>query len=339
VRRRLAPAALGFALAGLVALTGASSVTHAKVSTQFGVYVGAGNPARVQEFGAWVGREPTVVLDYLDDSSWATLENPAWSANAWSRSGYRVVYSVSLIPKTGGSIEAGAVGAYNVHFRRLAETLVRHGQGNAVLRLGWELNGAWTPWSAQRNPAAFAAYWRQIVTTMRAVPGAHFEFDWCVAIGHFPAVEAAYPGDAYVDYVGMDVYDTWWSEADRTDVERRWQRMRTQPVGLDWHRAFARAHNKPMTFPEWGLWNRPDGHGGGDNPYFLQKMHEWIADNEVAYHMYFEFDAPDGRHRLTTGQFPRGAAAFRGLFSQAPTLGDERRWRGEDAWKGIAARR
>jgi Glycosyl hydrolase family 26 len=344
VRRRLVTAALGFLLTGFVVLTGTSPVTHADVSTQFGVYVGSGNPARVREFGAWLGREPTVVLDYLDDSSWATLENPAWWAEAWSRSGYVVVYSVSLVPKTGGSIQAGAAGAYNEHFRRLAEALVGHRQGDAVLRLGWELNGDWTRWSAQSDPAAFAAYWRQVVTTMRGVPGAQFEFDWCVAAGHYPAVEAAYPGDAYVDYVGMDVYDTWWNEGERNDVERRWLRMRTQPVGLDWHRNFARAHGKRMTYPEWGLWNRPDGHGGGDNAYFLQRMHEWFADNDVAYQIYFEYDAPDGRHRLTSGQFPRGAAAYRSLFSTSSTAtaepsAGERRWRGEAAWTSMLARR
>ena len=53
-------------------------------------------------------------------------------------------------------------------------------------------------------------------------------------------------------------------------------------------RDFAAAHGKPMAFPEWGLLVRSDGHGGGDNPYFIQKMHDFFMDpaNNVVFHAY-----------------------------------------------------
>jgi hypothetical protein len=308
------PFILSIALAGL----GAVGLAGAGTSTQLGVYRGGGNPGGVAEFGGWLGRAPTIAIDYFASTSWATIENASWAANAWSESPYRVVYSIPLLPDTGGTLREGAGGAYNVHFRRLAETLVAHGEGDAVLRLGWEFNGDWMRWNARSDPGAYAAYWRQVVQTMRAVSGAQFKFDWCPNLGHFGPTEAAYPGDAYVDYIGMDVYDTWWSEAERTNVVRRWQNMLEMQGGLRWHRAFARGHGKPMTFPEWGLWTRPDGHGGGDNPYYIEKMHEWISQNNVAYHMYFEKDLSDGAHRLMAGRFPQGAAAYRSLFGAAP---------------------
>jgi hypothetical protein len=333
---------------------------RADATVALGVYRGSAAPAQVAEFGAWLGRNPTVALDYVDPSSWATIEDPTWWANAWSKSPYRVVYSVALIPDSGGSLQEGARGTYNVHFRRLAETLVRHGQANAVIRLGWEFNGEWTRWTAQRDPEAFSAYWRLVVETMRSVPGAQFEFDWCVALGRFGVVEAAYPGDSYVDFVGMDAYDTWWNEAERTDLAKRWQRMLDEPGGLRWHRDFARAHGKRMTYPEWGLWIRPDGRGGGDNPYYVEKMHQWITQNDVAYHAYFDHDAEDGQHRLLA-HFPRGASIFRSLFrpqsvaaespgpaaqspQAAPEQPDEvatgsRRWRSDLGWRKIRARR
>jgi len=40
--------------------------------------------------------------------------------------------------------------------------------------------------------------------------------------------------------------------------------------GLDYWSSFARQHNKPLALVEWGVWNRGDGHGGGDNPSFIQ---------------------------------------------------------------------
>jgi hypothetical protein len=288
-----------------------------RTRTSYGVYRGPVDPARVADFEGWLERDVGWTLDFLSAPDWYSIENPSWLIREWSQSPYRVVYSIPLLPDSGGTLQEGARGAYNVHFRRLAETLVAHGEGDAVLRLGWEFNGDWMRWSARSDPGAYAAYWRQVVQTMRAVAGGRFEFDWCPNLGHFGATEAAYPGDAYVDYIGMDVYDTWWNEAERTDVGRRWQNMLTMPGGLRWHREFARAHDKPMTFPEWGLWIRPDGHGGGDNPYFVEKMHEWIGQNEVAYHMYFDDDLFDGEHRLDSGRFPRSRVAFLRLFGES----------------------
>jgi hypothetical protein len=87
-----------------------------------------------------------------------------------------------------------------------------------------------------------------------------------------------------------------------------------QPYGLAWQRDFAAAHGKPISFPEWGLTIRADGHGGGDNAYYVEHMYDWIAANDVKYHAYYEYDATDGEHRLMTGEFPIGAAAFKRLW-------------------------
>jgi hypothetical protein len=29
-------------------------------------------------------------------------------------------------------------------------------------------------------------------------------------------------------------------------------------------------------------------------PYFIEQMHNWISQNDVGYHVYFEYDAPTG---------------------------------------------
>jgi hypothetical protein len=72
-----------------------------------------------------------------------------------------------------------------------------------------------------------------------------------------------------------------------------------------------------MSFPEWGLWSRADGHGGGDDPEYLRRMHSFIADpqNGVAFQAYFEYNGPDGPHRLMT-TFASSGATFRALFAQ-----------------------
>ena len=283
----------------------------------FGVYKGAVKPAEVASFASWLGGNVGWALDFFSNSSWSSLENPSWWLNGWAGSRYTVVYSVPMLPASESDMRSGAAGAYDDHWAKLAQNLVAAGQANAVLRLGWEFNGGWYRWSAKDDPAAFAAYWRQIVTSMRAVPGARFRFDWCPTLG--PAsmrADQAYPGNDVVDFVGADVYDQGW-ETGWQDPLQRWKNFVEEPYGLQWQASFASRHGKPITFPEWGLSVRSDGHGGGDNPYFVERMREWIGSHDVAYALYFDYDAPDGGHSLTSGQFPLAAAKFRSLFGAA----------------------
>ncbi len=94
-------------------------------------------------------------------------------------------------------------------------------------------------------------------------------YDWCPGWGpqDSPA-DLAYPGDDVVDYIGLDVYDF----KHEGSVEERWNTFYLKaPFGLEWHRDFAARHGKPMSYPEWGVGNF------GDNPYFIQQMHDWFV--------------------------------------------------------------
>ena len=298
----------------------AASAAVASPEAGFGLYRGARNPVGVIEFQRWLGQPVEYAADFIASDSWQTIERP-WALKHWNypkakSHRFRLIYAVPLIPNSGGSLAAGAKGAYNIHFRRLARALRKAGQGNAVLRLGWEFSGGWYAWSVRSNSdaRAFAHYWRQIVETMRAIcPG--LQFDWNPALGSRPfRIGLAYPGNAYVDTIGMDVYDEGW-KSNYTDPVARWKDMVESGGGLAWQRGFARAKNKPISFPEWGLTWREDGHGGGDNPYFIAQMYDWITSNDVAYYVYFDFDAPDGAHALLTGRFPTAATSLRSTFS------------------------
>jgi hypothetical protein len=283
-----------------------------------GVYSGGGNVSGANAFGTWLGRRPAYALDFLPQQTWSDIDSD-WIFQRWAGTGYQMIFSVPMLPASGATLAQGAAGAYNAHFTRMAQALVANGQGNAIIRLGWEMNGDWFAWSIKNGAASYAAYWRQIVSAMRAVaPG--LRFDFCPnngsssVSGSLLDPSAAYPGDAYVDIVGMDVYDQSWA-ASASDVGARWAGYRDQPYGLSWQRSFAAAHGKPISFPEWGLWSGGTGHGGGDNPDFVQQLSAWIAASNVAYHAYFNYDAPDGNHLLS--RFPRSATTFQGLFRAA----------------------
>jgi len=310
--------------------TSAAPADAANPGNTLGVYAGSGSPDAVAAFEAHLGRPVNQVHDYQPQDRWSTLDDIRWPLERWTPSRYsqRIVYSLPMLPDSGGTLAQGASGEFNEHFRTLALALVAGGSGSATLRLGWEFNGTWFKWSinAPNGAADYAAYWRQIVTTMRSVPGANFKFDWCTTNvssyvdGKQLNAASAYPGDDYVDYVGMDIYDHSWS-ARRADPAVRWNDYITQKDGLKWHRDFAAAHGKPMTFPEWGIAHRRDSNGGGDSPYFIERMYEWIRTNPVAYHNYFEFADPSIDSKLFAGRSPRAAKRFVELFGAGSTGG------------------
>jgi len=315
------------ALALLTFFLPAGAAQASSPSDTLGVYAGAGDPAAIARFEGRVGHPVSIVHDYLARDSWTSISSPDWSIGAWGPSAYRdrMLYSVPMLPDSGATLAAGAAGQYDAYFRTLAQKLVAGGQARAILRLGPEFNGNWFRWTiaAPGGPADFAAFWRRIVTAMRAVPGAAFRFDWSPSSGSSWLngqqldAAAAYPGDAYVDFIGLDQYDASWI-ADRADPLKRWDGYMNQQFGLLWHKNFAAAHNKPMTFPEWGLSKRADGYGGGDSPEFIEKMHAWIQSNNVAYNLYFDYADAVAESRLFIGAFPNATARFLTLFG--PTM-------------------
>lgn len=291
---------------------------------KLGVYQGAGctGVQRMPQFANWLGRTPDVVLEFI---SWEVLaKGGTWAVNCWKKAGYEsVVFSMPMLP--GGkraTLADGAAGRFDDLFRRYGAELVQHGYADSVIRIGWEFNFNWYPWAASRDPQSWVAYWRRIVSVLRSVPGQNFKFDWCPAAGGSFKVESVYPGDDVVDIVGMDFYNV---PVDRQALtpEQRWESRMNMKYGLQWHRDFAAQHGKRLSYPEWGTGKRKDGTGGGDDPYFIERMAQWIAGNDVAYHDYWDYTAKDFNAKLSDNHQPNAAAAFRRNFSGA----DERRSR------------
>ena len=102
----------------------------------------------------------------------------------------------------------------------------------------------------------------------------------------------------------------------RWSAEQRWEHLVGEGGGLTWQATFAAAHHKPISFPEWGLSNVAwlNGGGGGDRPYFITQMAQWIASHDVAYQSYYDVDNPDGNEQHRLSDFPLGAARYRALF-------------------------
>jgi len=291
---------------------------------ELGVYTGAGctGTAGLQQFNAWLGRPVSRGLDFFAIAqTWGDVINEAnWVIYCWKSAHLpvKMTFSVPMLP-TGSTFnfKQGMDGAYDKFFTQIGKALVANGFANANLRIGWEFNGTWYPWSAQRNPTNWVAYYRRIVTTFRAVEGSHFTFDWNPTLGTVSlAPKEVYPGDEYVDYIGMDIYDQYWGPNGSIvkSPQTRWNDYLTEDYGMNWLRDFAELHQKKISVPEWGVEYRTDGHGGGDDPFFIQKMAAWFTAQNVAYSDYFDFNMQGTNYKISGKQFPESAAAFKAAF-------------------------
>jgi hypothetical protein len=103
------------------------------------------------------------------------------------------------------------------------------------------------------------------------------------------AAQAYYPGDAYVDVVGNDLYDI------RGKAE--W----------DANEKLYKAHpGKPYSFPEWGLW-------GIDDPDFVEKMSDFVKTHRRTELLAYFESSPGSIFDLRTK--PRSRAAYRALIT------------------------
>ncbi|MGQ0434744.1 MAG: glycoside hydrolase family 26 protein [Microthrixaceae bacterium] len=280
-----------------------------------GVFRGTERPIEVDRFEAWLGYRVGSVLDYVgvaepgSGDPWLGIDRPGDRCRGWGHHRRHLVLSVAMLPSSEQTLRRGASGEYDDHWRSFGQELVANGCGAAVLRLGWEFNGRFFPWAAGGREVEFAAYWRRIVATLREVSGQSFTYEWGVLAGNANAdVEAAYPGDDVVDLIGLDAYDT----SALSVPEERWSDQLDRAYGLRWHATFAAAHEKRLAFSEWGLFVRPrDNLGGGDAPLYIERMIDWISTHDVAHAIYFDVDARDGTHRISTDRFPMASAVFR----------------------------
>lgn len=277
-----------------------------------GAFVNWGSVGRehtLQSWEKWLKQRSTSVLgiDFYGQATWEDFYRYDWVPGIWKRlnPARNVVWSVPLTI-TGTPLADVADGLHDAEFEAAARAIA-DAQPRAIIRLGWEMNISNMGWFAKGQEAHYIRAFRHVVGIFRR-HSAEFKYDWCPGWGPQDlAADLAYPGDDVVDYIGLDVYDFKSEGA----FDERWTNLYLKaPFGLEWHRDFAALHGKRMSYPEWGVGN------SGDNPYFIQRMHEWFVANQdnIAYASYFNVDGlwPT---QIDTGRFPNSEKLFRKLFS------------------------
>lgn len=124
------------------------------------------------------------------------------------------------------SLQGIAVGQHDAYIRAWADGL-RGAGGRVVLRFDHEMNGNWYPWSPGQNgqtAAGYVAAWRHVHDVFVAEGATNVQWLWSpnVAFTGSAPLPPLYPGDAYVDRVGVDGFN-WGS----TDGAHTWQAFAT----------------------------------------------------------------------------------------------------------------
>jgi hypothetical protein len=276
-------------------------------------------------FDRMVKRKLPLGLTFLAQDTWANMGS---ASNVRARYvgfiGLRsnIVVAVPL-NMTGSTLAQVAAGNFDSYFTTMF-TQIAADFPAAKIRLGWEFNGNYFAWCATGVETDFIAAWQHIYTLGKAI-SSQFEFCWnpdkiaAVYVGDGSAdATACYPGDAYVDSIGIENYAQWRNSVDAPtsgstfpyvtpeptvkQVER-WTNCSLgtlstsfagagtpRPYCLLWAAQFATQHGKPLAIPEWGIGFDPlrNGRHVGDDAYHVAQTFAFITANSVAWHCYFD---------------------------------------------------
>ena len=239
-----------------------------------------------------------------------------------------------MLPETHrGQLSQCAAGAFDPQMRQIVDRMVLSGWANRTyVRLGWEMtrtDRSPFPWVVQGDGSTWKDCWRRWVDIFNPVQDEvrerRFHMVFNVAnVGTFQyPIDQLYPGRDTVDVIASQYYDRCppiTTEAEwnrRVDTRDRWG----NPAGPGGWLAYATSKGKPWALPEWGVGGPRNicGAPGIDNPFFVRKVFQFLADNaeNVAFELYFNERGGNGAgsHQLLPSiHNPLSAAEYQRLW-------------------------
>ena len=282
-----------FPLAFLVAATliNFAARAHAQNQNSGGIALGAyyylgnglnapGDGAAVSAWRSQVGRLPSVWSIYQSWTGWNQF--PIATARRATQIGGRLM--VTWEPWDGSvcdenwSCRAVANGSYDAYIRQYARAVKSSGVP-VMIRFAHEMNGDWYPWSTayvsnsarhnNNSPADYVAMWRRVVRIFRVEGATNASFVWAPNIVYQTPVnslerqradlEDLYPGDDWVDWIGLSVYND--------GARRPWRSFAQLFDGS--YRMVTAICDKPMMIAELGVTEQGAPRG--------QSKAQWIA--------------------------------------------------------------
>ena len=333
--------------------------------------------ANYSSFTQLMGTAPQFLVRYTDFSqpvsAWAG--NAAWTAWSQQQSPAKnaiPVIGIGLASTASGSASldqqyrAFASGSYDDAITGVVAAWQQHGFATQYWRIGYEMNadngGGSRSYAGQdaATEADWVAAFQHVATILRQAgnsSGTVVKIVWNPNVTNYDktnTLSALYPGDAYVDVIGADIYgDMWpydlydWSKNDGTvdssftqwvaDPANRthyWTYPEATQGSLDSSGGrnlslqvlldFAKAHGKPFAVPETGAGNSNGGHDVSDEGAFPQWLAQTLkaSGDSIAFVNLWDSNA-DGNFLFSTSDAnkPNEAAAWARYFGAASTTG------------------
>lgn len=301
-----------------------------------GMYAGGGNigTSAINAFNGAKGTHITLAHDIADWTSWQTLTSttPLTAWNTWCgvSPARRLVYSIGLLTATddaGLTVQQKyqnlAFGLYDTYFAALGATFQSMPNlRDATIKLGSRVNRAGLSWSI---PAAdqdtfllYTAAYNRVAALMKAAcPTLTFEWNPNSGLGSAQrSLTDLYPGDNFVDYIGLTLYDNETDAAGAGASETtRFNWLQTSVNGLNDQVALATTRGKRPVLSNWGLIPASDPtHGGGDDPNFIDSIISWMVSNNYAYSVYNNTNLLNGNIDSRLAIYPAAMAEYVAQF-------------------------
>lgn len=172
------------------------------------------DPGRIDSYTALVGKPPAIVMWYHD---WAHGGFNKGIMDGIAARGITPMVTWEPWDYTGGIVQPAyalrtiASGTYDEYIRQYARDSAAWGRP-FYIRFAHEMNGDWYPWGrgiSGNTPADFVAAWRRVHDIFREEGATNVRWVWSpnVADANSTPYNLIYPGDAYVDWVGVVGYN------------------------------------------------------------------------------------------------------------------------------------
>lgn len=178
-----------------------------------------GGVSQLNALDAEVGEAPSTLewFQGWDESFPSQYVQTSWQRGALPLLTWESKPTVDSTPATSDpqySLSKILAGNFDSYLSTFAHSVAATGMP-VVIRFDQEMNGNWYPWSEGVNgnaPGSFAATWQHVWDIFQTA-GANKYVIWMWAVNRMdrlpkatPALGELYPGDQYVDLVGIDAY-------------------------------------------------------------------------------------------------------------------------------------
>jgi hypothetical protein len=169
-----------------------------------------GHPGRIDQLERQTGRTPAIVSTYRQ---WDQVPFEERTLRAVWRRGAVPMITWEPMSYQGRQFPLRKIagGAFDNYLRRSARAANRWGHP-ILVRFAHEMNGDWYPWSIGQPGNGAGLYkraWRHVVRVFRHQGARNVRWVWCPFVNQSGArpFSGQYPGDPWVDWVGLDGFD------------------------------------------------------------------------------------------------------------------------------------